>query len=68
MSATVYKKIDLVGTSKLGVEDAIANAVAHAAAAGEAVDWFEVVETRGAVRDGKVVEYQVVVQLGCRAG
>ncbi len=66
MSNPVYKRLELVGTSKVGVEDAIANAITHASVAGELVDWFEVVETRGAVKEGEIVQFQVVVRLGCR--
>ncbi|MEI6985710.1 MAG: dodecin [Rhodospirillaceae bacterium] len=68
MTDPVYRKLDYVGTSTSTIEAAVANAVACASAAspGEAVDWFEIIETRGAVRDGKVQQYQVVIKVGIR--
>ena len=66
MSDRVYKKVELVGTSEIGIEDAISNAVAAAAKTLEHVDWFEVIETRGHVNDGKVAHYQVVIKVGFR--
>jgi hypothetical protein len=65
MSDPVFRKLEIVGTSAVSIEDAIARGVA-AVATGEAVDWFEVLETRGAVRDGKVHQYQVVLKVGVR--
>lgn len=66
MSDRVYKKVELVGTSEIGIEDAISNAVSAAAQTLEHVDWFEVMETRGHVNDGKVAHYQVVIKVGFR--
>lgn len=66
MNNPIFKKIELVGTSKVGVEDAIANAIRHATAENHKVDWFEIVETRGAVKDGQITQFQVVVRVGVR--
>lgn len=66
MSDRVYKKVELVGTSEIGIEDAISNAVTAAAQTLEHVDWFEVMETRGHVNEGKVAHYQVVIKVGFR--
>ena len=65
MTDAVFRKLEIVGTSSASIEDAIARGVA-AAAAGDEVDWFEVQETRGAVRNGKVHQYQVVLKVGIR--
>ena len=65
MTDAVYRKQEYIGTSLNSIEEAIGNAVA-AAANGAHVDWFEVQETRGAVRDGKVHQYQVVIKVGIR--
>ena len=62
----VYKKIELVGSSRTSIEDAIANALAEAAKSVHNMDWFEVVETRGHIVDGKVGHYQVTVKIGFR--
>jgi len=59
-----YKKSELVGTSAVSFSDAVKNAVAEASKTVRHIDWFEVVEQRGNVKEGKVVEYQVVVKIG----
>lgn len=66
MPNRVYKKVELVGTSLTSIEDAISNAVTTASETLEHVDWFEVIETRGHVQDGKVAHYQVVIKVGFR--
>lgn len=62
----VYKIVELVGSSTTGTDDAIRNAVDTAAKTLRHVDWFEVVETRGHVADGKVAHFQVTLKLGFR--
>lgn len=62
----VYKKIELVGSSKVSIEDAIENALAECAKSVSNMDWFEVMETRGHIVDGKVGHYQVVLKVGFR--
>ncbi len=64
MSDRVYKKIELTGTSTTSLEEAIENAIAHAAKTVRKMRWFEVVETRGRVDDGKVAEWQVTMKVG----
>jgi dodecin len=66
MEHHVYKKIEIVGTAEGSVEDAIANGVERASKSLKHVDWFEVSEIRGAVRGGKVAQYQVVMKVGFR--
>lgn len=66
MPNRVYKKVELVGTSLTGIEDAISNAVTKASKTLDNIDWFEVIETRGHVQDGKVAHYQVVIKVGFR--
>ena len=63
MSKT-YKLIELVGTSTKSYEDAIANAIKQASKTLKAVSWYEVVQMRGAVNDGNVTEYQVILKVG----
>lgn len=46
-----YKKIELVGSSKTSIEDAINNALAEAAKSIQHLEWFEVVDTRGQYRE-----------------
>jgi flavin-binding protein dodecin len=61
MSGT-YKMVTLVGTASDGYESAISNAVKDAAASLRNLAWFEVLEHRGRIEQGKVVEYQVKLQ------
>jgi flavin-binding protein dodecin len=62
----VYKLVELVGSSTVGTDDAIRNAIATAAKTLRHIDWFEVLETRGHVADGKVAHYQVTLKVGFR--
>lgn len=64
MNNHVYKKIELTGSSDKGIEDAIANAVAHASKTVRNMRWFEVTETRGHIENGKVAHYQVTLKVG----
>jgi dodecin len=66
MTAHTYKMIELVGSSTTGTDDAIHNAIAKAAQTVRHMDWFEVVETRGHIVDGKVAHYQVTLKVGFR--
>ena len=66
MSSHVYKKIEVVGSSKDSVEDAIRNAIATASKSLEHLDWFEVQEVRGDIKNGVVDYYQVSLKVGFR--
>jgi flavin-binding protein dodecin len=66
MTNHVYKLVDLVGSSTAGTDDAIRNAIETAALTIRNIDWFEVVESRGHVKDGKVAHYQVTLKVGFR--
>ncbi|MEH6477542.1 MAG: dodecin [Sneathiella sp.] len=66
MSDHVYKKIELVGSSTKSIEDAIENAVQTAGNSVRNLDWFEVIDTRGHIVDGKVSHYQVELKVGFR--
>ncbi len=60
----VYKKITLVGTSENSLEEAIKSAIAKASETLRGLSWFEVKEVRGRIEDGKVKEFQVVIEVG----
>lgn len=64
MSNHVYKQIELTGSSPTSIEDAVANAIAKASETIRNIQWFNVVETRGHVVDGKVGHWQVTIKLG----
>ena len=64
MSNHVYKSIELTGSSATSIEDAVQNAVTKASETVRNIHWFNVVETRGHVQDGKVAHWQVTIKLG----
>ena len=66
MTAHTYKLIELVGSSPNGTDEAIRDAIAKAALTVKHMDWFEVVETRGHIVDGKIAHYQVTIKVGFR--
>lgn len=66
MSDNVYKVIELAGSSSKSSDEAIANAISKASKTLNNLDWFEVVETRGHIENGKVAHYQVKLKVGFR--
>ena len=61
-----YKIIEIVGTSSQSYEDAIRSAVEEASKSLKGLSWFEVVQMRGGIKEGKVDEYQVILKVGFR--
>jgi flavin-binding protein dodecin len=61
-----YKLIELVGSSAIGTDDAIKNAIAKASLTVKHMGWFELVETRGHIVEGNVAHYQVTIKVGFR--
>jgi flavin-binding protein dodecin len=66
MSDHVYKSVEITGSSPAGVTEAIDRAITKASQTVRNIDWFEVLETRGHVADGKVAHYQVTLKIGFR--
>lgn len=64
MSEHVYKQIELTGSSKSSIEDAVSKAIAKAGETVHNLRWFQVVETRGYIEKGKVDYWQVTIKLG----
>jgi flavin-binding protein dodecin len=64
MQDHIYKVVELVGTSESSIEDAIQSAISRARATLRNLRWFEVVQTRGHIEDGKVRHYQVTLKVG----
>jgi hypothetical protein len=64
MSAHIYKKIEVVGSSTSSIEEAVNNAVAKAAESVRNIRWVEIVETRCHVEEQKVAYWQVTVKIG----
>lgn len=66
MAERTYALTEVVGTSRQGVDEAIRNAVGRLAKTVDHLDWFEVTQIRGYVRDGQVDHYQVTLKVGSR--
>lgn len=66
MSSHTYKVIEIVGSSPIGTDDAIKNAIAKSGKTVKHLNWFEVVETRGHIVDDKVAHFQVTLKIGFR--
>jgi flavin-binding protein dodecin len=64
MSEHVYKTIELTGSSKKGIEQAVGNAVTRAARTVRNMRWFQVTETRGYIEKGKVAYWQATIKVG----
>jgi flavin-binding protein dodecin len=60
----VYKTIELVGSSTKDAEDAVHKAITKAAETVRNLRWFEVVDTRGHIENGRVAHWQVTLKLG----
>lgn len=56
--------IELIGTSPVSFAEAVKAAVAEASSTVRHMDWFEVVDQRGRIVEGKVTEFQVTVKIG----
>ena len=65
-SNRTYVKTEVVGSSDKSVSDAIESAIATASRTLRNLEWFEVVDVRGSIREGKVASYQVTLKLGLR--
>ncbi len=68
MSDNVYKKIELTGSSRESIEDAVQGAISEAAKTVKHIRWFEVTELRGHVEDDKVAHWQITMKVGFRVG
>jgi len=66
MTDHVYKSIELTGSSTVGTDDAIRNAITRASKTVRNIDWFQVVETRGHIADGEIAHWQVTLKIGFR--
>ncbi len=66
MGDHVYKVVEIVGSSSQSSDHAIEQAVAKASQSLHNLDWFEVVETRGHIVNGKIGHYQVKLKIGFR--
>lgn len=66
MSDRTYRITEIVGTSPVGIDQAIKNGINRASETLRHLDWFEVTEIRGNIRDGEVAHVQVGMKIGFR--
>ncbi|MCW4153524.1 dodecin family protein [Halomonas sp. 18H] len=59
-----YKHIELTGSSEKSIEDAVQGALSKAAESLHSMRWFEVLDTRGHIEDGRVAHWQVTIKVG----
>jgi dodecin len=64
MQEHVYKIIQLAGSSDKSIEDAVQTAIQRASKTLKNLRWFEIVETRGHIENGRVAHYQVALKVG----
>jgi flavin-binding protein dodecin len=60
----VYKMVEVVGTSPTSFAEAVKAGVEEAGKTVHHMAWFQVTDMRGAVKDGKVAEFQVTLKIG----
>ena len=64
MEHHVYKHIQVTGTSSDSQDDAVRNAITRAAKTVHNMRWFEIIESRGHIENGKVAQWQVTMRIG----
>jgi flavin-binding protein dodecin len=64
MPEPTYKVVEIVGTSETSISKAIEGAIAKASGSLRRLGWFEVIQMRGNIADGKVHHYQVTLKVG----
>lgn len=64
MSNHVYKSVELTGSSPDGTDQAVRNAIERASKTVRNIKWFEVIDTRGHVENGRVAHWQVTIKAG----
>lgn len=66
MTNRTYRVTEIVGTSPDGIDEAIRNGVSRAGQTLRHLDWFEVLQVRGQIKDGAVEHFQVSMKVGFR--
>jgi len=64
MADHVYKHIELTGSSKTSIEEAIQNAVTKSSESVRNMRWFQMTDLRGHIDEGKVSHWQATVKIG----
>jgi flavin-binding protein dodecin len=66
MSNRTYRVSEIVGTSPDGIDQAVRNAIERASSTLRHLDWFEITQVRGQIKDGEVEHFQVGMKVGFR--
>jgi flavin-binding protein dodecin len=64
MADSVYKVVEVAGTSNESISKAIGRAISKAGTTLRHLGWFEVEQIRGSIENGQVRQYQVTVKIG----
>lgn len=66
MEDHIFKLVEIVGTSTVSTDEAVRNALKKASKSLQKMRWFQVVETRGSIKDGDVDHWEVILKVGFR--
>ncbi|MAS54560.1 dodecin [Nocardioides sp.] len=66
MTDRTYRLTEIVGTSPESIEQAVKNGIERASQTLRHLDWFEITQVRGQIKDGTVEHFQVGLKLGFR--
>ncbi|MCL8025815.1 dodecin [Nocardioides bruguierae] len=66
MTDRTYRVTEIVGTSPDGIDQAVRNGISRASKTLRHIDWFEMTQVRGHVRDGEIEHFQVGLKVGFR--
>jgi len=64
MSEPTYKAVEIIGTSKDSIENAIKNAIDRVSQTVREISWFEVLQIRGNIEKDSIKHYQVTIKIG----
>jgi flavin-binding protein dodecin len=60
----IYKHIELTGSSKNSIEEAVQNAITKAQQTVRNMRWFQMMDLRGHIENGTVSHWQVTIKIG----
>tara|TARA_R110000823_G_scaffold27609_6_gene80334 strand:- start:9295 stop:9504 length:210 start_codon:yes stop_codon:yes gene_type:complete len=64
MSDHVYKTIEITGSSKISIEDAVKQAISRTGESVDSLGWFQVSDIRGHIEKGEIAHWQVTTKVG----
>lgn len=64
MKNKVHKHIELTGSSTKSIEHAVNVALERAGESIKNLSWFEIIETRGSIKQNQVKDWQVTIKVG----